>query len=57
MVVSFVTGTTNIPMNIELRRRRLAIVLFLGVVAVLAFTLTLKVTGPQLSWDAKITHS
>jgi len=40
-------------MNIELRRHRLAIVLFLWVIAVLAFSLTLKITGPQLSWDGQ----
>jgi 4-amino-4-deoxy-L-arabinose transferase-like glycosyltransferase len=40
-------------MNIELRGLRLAIVLFLSATAVLAFALTLKVTGPQLSWDGQ----
>jgi 4-amino-4-deoxy-L-arabinose transferase-like glycosyltransferase len=40
-------------MNIEHRSRRLAIVLCLGGLAVLAFALTLKMTGPQLSWDGQ----
>jgi 4-amino-4-deoxy-L-arabinose transferase-like glycosyltransferase len=40
-------------MNIELRRHRLTIVLFLCITAILAFALTLKITGPQLSWDGQ----
>ena len=40
-------------MNIELRKQGLAIGLFLSVIAVLAFALTLKITGPQLSWDGQ----
>jgi 4-amino-4-deoxy-L-arabinose transferase-like glycosyltransferase len=40
-------------MNIELRKHRFAIGLFLSVIAVLAFSLTLKITGPQLSWDGQ----
>jgi 4-amino-4-deoxy-L-arabinose transferase-like glycosyltransferase len=40
-------------MNIELRKHELKIVLLLSAIAVLAFALTLKITGPQLSWDGQ----
>lgn len=40
-------------MNIELRKHRVAIGLFLSALAVLAFALTLKITGPELSWDSQ----
>lgn len=48
-IVSF---TTNIAMNIE-TRHRLAIVSLLSAIAVLAFALTLRITGPELSWDGQ----
>ncbi len=40
-------------MNIELTRHRFAIVSLLSAIAVLAFALTLRVTGPELSWDGQ----
>lgn len=40
-------------MNLKLRRNRLTIVMFLLVTAVLAFAITLRITGPQLSWDGQ----
>jgi 4-amino-4-deoxy-L-arabinose transferase-like glycosyltransferase len=40
-------------MIIELRAKRVTIVLFLSITAVSLFALTLKITGPQLSWDGQ----
>lgn len=40
-------------MNVELGKHRFAIVSFLSAIAILAFILTLKITGPQLSWDGQ----
>lgn len=40
-------------MLFDLRRYRLPIALFLLAIAALGFALTLKITGPQLSWDGQ----
>lgn len=44
---------TSIAMNVELCKHQSAIVFFLLATAMLAFALTLKITGPELSWDGQ----